>query len=29
MDWMDVMRLIALLGMAYGAWTLWRQRKKG
>jgi hypothetical protein len=28
MDWTDVVRLIALLGMAYGAWELWRKRKK-
>jgi hypothetical protein len=28
-DWMDILRLLAILGMAYGAWELWRRRKPG
>jgi len=27
-DWTDLLRLIAVLGMAYGAWELWRPKKK-
>ena len=27
MDWTDVLRLVAALSMAYGAWELWRKRK--
>jgi hypothetical protein len=28
-DWTDLLRLVAILGMAYGAWELWRRRKPG
>jgi hypothetical protein len=27
-DWTDILRLAAILGMAYGAWELWRRKKK-
>ena len=25
----DLLRLAAILGMAYGAWELWRRKKSG
>jgi len=28
-DWTDLLRLVAILGMAYGAWELWRRKKSG
>jgi hypothetical protein len=27
-DWTDILRLIAILGMAYGAFALWRRKTK-
>jgi hypothetical protein len=28
MEWTDWLRLVAVLGMAYGAWVLWRRQRK-
>ena len=28
MDWTDILRLAAILGLAYGAWELWRRKTK-